>query len=76
MTADLWYFGRVIWLFDRGGEKISYEIRRDSATGKFLLVMTGSNGEKRVERIERPTDLIERSSEQMRRLQEDGWKVG
>lgn len=66
----------MIWLFDRGGEKISYEICRDSATGKFLLVMTGSNGEKRVERIEHPTDVIERSSEQMRRLQEDGWKVG
>lgn len=66
----------MIWLFDRGGEKIRYEICRDTATGKFLLVMTASNGEKRVERIEHPTDVIERSSEQMRRLQEDGWKVG
>jgi hypothetical protein len=34
----------VIWLFDRGGEKIAYE--------------------------------IERSIDQMRRLHEDGWKVG
>jgi hypothetical protein len=66
----------VIWLFDRGGEKISYEIRRDGATGNFLLVMTTSNGQKRIERIEDPTAVIERSSEQMRRLQEDGWKVG
>lgn len=66
----------MIWLFDRGGEKISYEISRDGATGKFLLVMTASNGDKRVERIEDPTAVIERSSEQMRRLQEDGWKVG
>ena len=66
----------MIWLFDRGGEKISYEIRRDGATGGFLLVMTSGNGQKRVERIGNPTELIEKSSEHMRRLQEDGWKVG
>jgi hypothetical protein len=72
----LCYFIHVIWLFDRGGEKITYEICRDGATGKFLLVMTTASGQKRVERIEDPTAVIERSSEQMRRLQEDGWKVG
>ena len=66
----------MIWLFDRGGDKISYEIRRDGATGAFLLVMTSGSGQKRVERIGNPTELIEKSSDQMRRLQEDGWKVG
>jgi hypothetical protein len=66
----------VIWLFDRGGEKISYEICRDDATDGFLLVMTSSSGQKRVERIGDPTELIEKSADQMRRLQEDGWKVG
>jgi len=39
-------------------------------------VMTSANGQKRVERIGNPTELIEKSSEQMRRLHEDGWKVG
>ena len=38
--------------------------------------MTSGSGQKRVERIGNPTELIEKSSEQMRRLQEDGWKVG
>jgi hypothetical protein len=38
--------------------------------------MTSETGKKRVERIEHPTELIERSMEQMRRLYEDGWKVG
>jgi len=66
----------VIWLFDRGGEKITYEIRRDGASGGFLLVITSATGEKRVERIGDPTELIEKSSSEMRRLQEDGWKVG
>lgn len=64
----------MIWLFDRQGEKIAYEICRD-AEG-FLLVMTTASGQKRVERIADPTEVIEKSADQMRRLQEDGWKVG
>jgi hypothetical protein len=64
----------MVWLFDRGGEKIAYEICRD-AEG-FLLVMSSSSGQKRVERIADPTEVIEKSVDQMRRLQEDGWKVG
>jgi hypothetical protein len=66
----------VIWLFDRGGEKISYEICRDAAGGGFLLVITSATGHKRIERIGDPTELIEKSSDEMRRLQVDGWKVG
>jgi len=65
----------MIWLFDREGEKLAYEISRDDEG--FLLVMTSeTTGQKRVERIAHPTEAIERSCEQMRRLQEDGWKVG
>ena len=64
----------MIWLFDRGGQKIVYEISRDDEG--FLLVLTSETGHKRVERTENPTEAIERSCEQMRRLQEDGWKVG
>jgi hypothetical protein len=63
-------------LFDRGGEQIKYEIRRDENSGGYLLVITSSAGEEHVERIEEPTELIERSIDQMQRLQEDGWKVG
>ena len=66
----------MIWLFDRGGEKITYEICRDDTGNGFLLVMTSGSGQKRVERIANPTEVIERSSDQMRRLHEDGWKVG
>jgi hypothetical protein len=65
----------MIWLFDRAGEKMVYEISRDDEG--FLIVITSeTTGQKRVERIAHPTEVIERSSEQMRRLQEDGWKVG
>ena len=66
----------MVWLFDRDGEKIRYEICRDENGEGFLLVMTSSTGHKRVDRIAHATELIERSSEQMRQLQDDGWKVG
>jgi hypothetical protein len=66
----------VVWLFDRDGEKIRYEICRDESGDGFLLVMTSSSGHKRVDRIANPSELIERSTEQMRQLQDDGWKVG
>ena len=66
----------MIWLFDRGGEKLSYEICRDDKSDGYMLVLTSSNGQKRVEHVDQPTALIERSADQMRRLKDDGWKVG
>jgi hypothetical protein len=66
----------MIWLFDRGDEQIRYEICREDEGAGFLLVITSSAGQKRVERVDEPTELIERSIEQMRRLTEDGWKIG
>ena len=66
----------MIWLFDRDGEKITYEICRDESGAGFMLVMTSTSGHKRVDRIAHPTELIERCAEQMRQLQDEGWKVG
>lgn len=66
----------MIWLFDRAGEQIKYEICRDDKSAGFLLVLTSSNGQKRVEHVDQPTDLIERSIDQLSRLRQDGWKVG
>jgi hypothetical protein len=66
----------MIWLFGRGGEQIRYEICRDDSGAGFLLVMTSSDGKKRVEHVDQPTDVIERSIDEMTRLKRDGWKVG
>ncbi len=66
----------MIWLFDRGDEQIKYEICRDDNGDGYLLVITSSSGEKRVEHVDQATELIERSMDEMRRLKEDGWKVG
>jgi hypothetical protein len=66
----------MIWLFDRDGEQIKYEICRDEQGAGFLLVVTSSDGQQRVEHVGQPTELIERSIDEMGRLTQDGWKVG
>ena len=66
----------MIWLFDRNGEQLKYEIcRRDNGDG-FLLVMTQADGQKKVEHVDQPSELIEKSVDQMKQLREDGWKIG
>jgi hypothetical protein len=66
----------VIWLFDRDGEKLKYEICKDQKGDGYMLVLTSSDGEKQVERVEQPSILIERSIVRMRQLRPDGWKIG
>ncbi len=66
----------MLWVFDRDGEQLRYEIRRDDNGTGYMLVMTSTNGHRQVQKVEQPTDLIERSLEELRRLKDDGWRVG
>jgi hypothetical protein len=66
----------VIWLFDRDGQKLKYEICKDQKGDGYMLVLTSSDGDKQVERVEQPSLLIERSILRMRQLRSDGWKIG
>jgi len=64
----------VIWFFDRGGEQLKYEIRRERH-GRYRVVITKPDGTESVEEIDEPTELIERTVELMNSLTGDGWKV-
>jgi hypothetical protein len=66
----------MIWLFDRGGEQLRYEICRQDSGNGFLLVMTQADGQKKVEEVDQPSELIEKSVDQMKQLRADGWKIG
>jgi hypothetical protein len=66
----------VIWIFDRDGETLRYEIRRDDKGDGYVLMVTSSDGQKRVERVDQASALIERTVDEMRQLRDDGWKVG
>jgi hypothetical protein len=66
----------MIWVFDRDGEQLKYEITREERGDGFLLVMTEADGKQNVEQVAQPGELIEKSVLQMKKLREDGWKVG
>ena len=66
----------MIWIFDRDGETLRYEIRRDGKGDGYILMVTSSDGQKRVDRVDQASALIERTVDEMRQLRDDGWKVG
>jgi len=65
----------MIWFFDRGGERLRYEISHDRHTGRYRVVVTRPDGSESVEEVDQPTDLIERSVQLMNDLRTEGWKV-
>jgi hypothetical protein len=65
----------MIWLFDRDGEKLRYEITRDRAAGRYRVVITRPDGTESVEEVDEPTELVERSVQLMNTLRGDGWRV-
>jgi hypothetical protein len=65
----------VIWLIDRDGKKLRYEICRDRERGRYRLVITHPDGHERVEEVDEPTELIERSARLMESLQDEGWHI-
>ena len=75
MLAGCNLAGNVIWFFDRNGEKLRYEVRRERSDGRYRLVITHPDGTESVEEIDHATDLIERSVRLMNTLRDDGWRV-
>jgi len=67
--------GTVIWLFDRDGEQLRYEIRRDRLAGRYRLVLTHPDGSESVEEVYHASELVERSVRLMNALRDDGWRV-
>ena len=65
----------MVWSFDRDGEKLQYEIRRDNGAGRYRLIITRPDGSESIEEIGEATTLIERSVELMNSLRSEGWHV-
>ena len=65
----------MIWFFDRNGEKLRYEIKRDRTDGRYRVVITHPDGTESIEEVDEPTALIQRSVELMNSLRGDGWTV-
>ena len=64
----------MIWLFDRDGETIRYEISRDRALNRYRVVITRPDGSESVEEVDEPSEVIERSVAFMNSLKSQGWR--
>ncbi len=64
----------MIWSFERKGQQLSCEIRRDDDGQYYEFVVTGADGSERTERFEEPSDVVARSVDVMRGLIEEGWR--
>lgn len=64
----------MIWSFERQGQSMSCEIRRDLDAQYYEFVLVAADGSEQVERFEDPSAVIARSVDVMRGLIEDGWR--
>jgi hypothetical protein len=66
----------VIWFFDRNGQRLRYEIRRNPNSDAYELVVTYPDGRSEVEEMQEPSDLLKRCAELAEDLRGEGWKLG
>jgi hypothetical protein len=64
----------MIWSFERQGQSLRCEIRRDMDGEFYEFVLVGVDGAEQVERFDDPSAVIARSVDAMRGLLEDGWR--
>jgi hypothetical protein len=64
----------MLWVFERKGEQMRCEIRREGAGAGFEMIVTTANGSQRMERFVETNDLIQRTLHLQRELLETGWR--
>jgi len=64
----------MIWSFERQGQSLRCEIRRDMDGQYYEFVVTKPDGAEQTERYEDPSEVIARSIDMMRGLIEEGWR--
>jgi hypothetical protein len=63
----------MMWLWERAGQRLTYEVRLAADGAAYELTMTFPDGTEETERIEQPTNLLERSFSWKDRLTAEGW---
>ena len=64
----------MLWIFQREGEQMTCEIRREGAGVGYEMIVTRPDGSQRMERFEETNELIKRTLEFQRELMESGWR--
>jgi hypothetical protein len=64
----------MLWIFERKGEQMSCEIRREGEGSGYEMILTSPDGSQRMERFEQTTEMIKRTLEFQGELLETGWR--
>jgi len=64
----------MLWIFERKGEQMRCEIRREGAGIGYEIIVTSPDGSQRMERFGETTDLIKRTFDLQRELMDTGWR--
>ena len=65
----------MVWLFNRGGERLRYEIRRTGGDSRYELALTFPDGSTQTEQAADAAELLERCTELARALEAQGWRA-
>ena len=63
----------MMWLWEREGQRLTYEVRQASDGAAYELTITYPDGTEESERLPAPTVLLERSFAWKERLTSEGW---
>jgi hypothetical protein len=64
----------MLWIFERKGERMRCEIRRDGDGTGYEMIVTSSDGSQRMEKFADTSDLIKRTMDFQRDLLESEWR--
>jgi hypothetical protein len=64
----------MLWIFERKGEQMRCEIRREGVGAGYEMVLTAPDGSQRMERFDETNDLIKRTLDLQLDLLESGWR--
>jgi hypothetical protein len=64
----------MLWIFERKGQQMRCEIRREGAGTGFEMIVTTADGSQRMERFDETHDLIRRTLDLQREMLESGWR--
>lgn len=67
-------FSEMLWIFERKGEQMRCEIRREGAGAGFEMIVTTPDGSQRMETFVETNGLIKRTLDLQRELLETGWR--
>ena len=65
----------MIWLWEREGQRLTYEVRRLDEVNQYELLVTYPDGTEEAETFTEPGVLLERSFNWKERLESEGWRA-